>query len=118
MTRLAVALLPCVLAANASAQGNLGGVTGTVVDTSDAGVPEARITLTSTQTNLSHTATSDASGIYTFRGISPGTYRLEAEKEGFKKYVQESVSVLTATVTTLDLKLAIGAVSESVTVSS
>jgi hypothetical protein len=117
MTRFVAAALPCIFAVGAFAQGNLGGVTGSVLDTTGAGVPEAKLTLTNTQTNLSHTSVADQSGVYTFRGISPGPHRLEAEKEGFKKYVQENVSVLTATVTTLDIQLAVGAVSESVTVS-
>ena len=50
--------------------------------------------------------------------MPPGTYRLEVEKQGFKKYVQENVRVLTATISTLDVELAVGAVTESVTVSS
>ena len=118
MARLIVVVLFCILAPIAFGQGNLGGVTGVVLDSSGAGVPEARLTLTSIQTNSSHTALTDAAGAYTFRGIPPGTYRLETEKEGFKKYVQENVAVLTATVTTLDLNMSLGAVSESVTVSS
>ena len=40
-----------VFAAAAFAQGNLGGFTGTVIDTSSASVPDAKLTLTSDQTN-------------------------------------------------------------------
>ncbi len=118
MIRLTAVALFGIFTSIVLGQGNLGGVTGAVLDSSGAGVPDARITLTSNQTNSSHTATTDASGIYTFRGISPGSYRLETEKEGFKKFVQENVSVLTATVTTLDVQLSLGAVSDSVTVST
>jgi hypothetical protein len=108
----------CVFAAAALAQGNLGGFTGTVVDTSNAAVPEAKVTLTSNQTNSIHTVAADAQGVYTIRSLTPGTYRLEVEKEGFKKYVQENVAVLTATISTLDVQLSLGAVSESITVSA
>ncbi|MEO7649374.1 MAG: carboxypeptidase-like regulatory domain-containing protein, partial [Bryobacteraceae bacterium] len=111
-------VLVLTLAANAFAQGNLGGVTGTIGDSSNAAVPEVKLTLTSTLTNSAFSATADSSGIYSFRGLPPGLYRLDAEKQGFKKYVQENVSVLTATVTTLDIQLSVGAVSESITVSS
>src|SRR3954465_555139 len=57
-------------------------------------------------------------GAYVIRGLSPGAYRLEVEREGFKKYVQENVQVLTATISTLDIELSIGTVAESVTVST
>src|SRR3954451_12267024 len=118
MTRLITVALFCILASTAFAQGNLGGVTGAGLDSSGAGVPDARITLTSMQTNASHTTVTDTSGIYAFRGISSGSSRLETEKEGFKKFVQESVAVLTATVTTLDVQLSLGSISDSVTSSS
>lgn len=110
--------LTLVLATIAFAQGNLGGLTGTVVDTSRASVPEARLALTSVQTNSVYSATSDATGVYTIRGVPPGTYRLDVEKDGFKKHVQENVPILTATISTVDVELSLGAVSESVTVSS
>ncbi len=106
------------MAVAAFAQGNLGGVTGTVADTSTAAVSEVKMTLTSIQTNSFYTAVADSSGTYNFRGLPPGLYRLDAEKQGFKKFVQENVSVHTATVTTLDIQLAVGAMSESVTVST
>ena len=106
------------MAVSAFAQGNLGGVTGTVADTSNAAVSEVKMTLISIQTNSSYTVLADGAGTYNFRGLPPGLYRLDAEKQGFKKYVQENVSVQTATVTTLDIQLAVGAVNESVTVST
>ena len=83
-TRTACFLLALALAVSAFAQGNLGGVTGIVADTSNAAVPEVRLTLTSTLTNTSYSVTADSSGVYTLRGLPPGVYRLEAEKQGFK----------------------------------
>ena len=111
-------LVVACVAVGAFAQGNLGGFTGTVADSSKASVPDARLTLTNYQTNSVHSTVVDAEGIYTIRGLPPGAYRLEVEKQGFKRYVQENVSVLTATISTLDVELSIGAVSESVTVTS
>ena len=116
MNNLRVVALLALTALSAFAQGNLGGLTGVVADTSSAVVPEVKITLTSEQTNVSHSVMADTSGVYSVRGLQPGTYRLEAEKSGFRKYVQENVSILTATVTTLDIQLSVGAVSDSITV--
>ncbi len=118
MNSLRYLSLLSVTALGAFAQGNLGGLTGVVSDTSSAVVPEVKITLTSEQTNLSHSVLADTSGAYSVRGLQPGTYRLEAEKTGFRKYVLENVSILTATVTTLDIQLSVGAVSDSITVTT
>lgn len=118
MIRRTSLLLPLLLVVNAFAQGNLGGVNGTVVDTSDASIPDVRITLTNTQTNATLTAFANSSGVYSFLGLQPGSYRLETEKQGFKKSVQENVSVLTANITNLDILLSVGSVNESITVSS
>src|SRR5258708_16370390 len=118
MNSLRIVALLGVTALGAFAQGNLGGLTGVVADTSSAVVPEVKITLTSEQTNVSHSVIADNSGAYSVRGLQPGTYRLEAEKTRFRKYVQENVATLTATVTTLDILLSVGAVSESITVTT
>ncbi|MFN0168963.1 MAG: carboxypeptidase regulatory-like domain-containing protein [Bryobacteraceae bacterium] len=99
------------------AQGNLGGLTGTVGDSTGASIPEVRVTLRNIQTNAIYRSTSDERG-YTFSAVVPGLYRLEAEKQGFKKFVREQVSILTATTIDLPLILEVGAVSDSVTVSA
>jgi hypothetical protein len=96
-------------------QGNLGGLTGNVIDPTGAVIPEANLTLRNVETNVVYNAVSGAGG-YTFRALPPGIYRLEAEKPGFKKTVRERITILTATTTTLDLVLEVGAVAESVTV--
>ena len=80
MNSLRYLWLLIVTALGAFAQGNLGGLTGVVSDTSSAVVPEVKVTLTSEQTNLSHSVLADTSGAYSVRGLQPGTYRLEAEK--------------------------------------
>ncbi len=111
-------LLAAAACASLWAQGNLGGLTGTVTDSSGAAVPDAALKLTNVQTNATSSVTADSSGVYNFRAVQPGAYRLEVEKQGFKKSIQENVRVLTATIANLDLQLALGSVTESLTVST
>ncbi|HZT32882.1 MAG TPA: carboxypeptidase regulatory-like domain-containing protein [Bryobacteraceae bacterium] len=99
------------------AQGNLGGLTGNITDASGAVIAEAAVTLRSVATNAVYKTVSTSSGVYAFRALPPGLYELETEKPGFKKFVGEQVSILTATTSTLDIVLSVGAVNESVTVS-
>ena len=97
------------------AQGNLGGLTGSLTDSSGASLPQARLTLTDLANGQNYSATSSENG-YSFSSINPGTYRLSVEAAGFKKLVREPIQVLTASVGTLDLSLEPGNVTETITV--
>ncbi|MBL8235767.1 MAG: carboxypeptidase regulatory-like domain-containing protein, partial [Bryobacterales bacterium] len=112
--------LPMLLAAlflPLFAQGNLGGLTGTVVDSSGAAVPGARVTIKSQSTNQVFTTESTDAG-FTLRGLPPAVYTLEVEKAGFKKSVRQSLSVLTATQAEISIILEVGNTADAVTVSS
>ena len=91
------------------AQGNLGGLTGNIVDESGAVVADAAIKIKDSATNAAYSTLSTSSGVYAFRGLPPGIYQLEVEKVGFKKSVREQVSIITATNSTLDVVLSVGA---------
>ena len=93
-------------------------VRGVVKDPQNNVVAGASVTLTNIGTNLSRTTTTNDSGAYSFDFIQVGDYRLEVEAKGFKKAVMTDVHALVSTATTADVQLAIGDVSESVTVSS
>ena len=101
----------------ASGQGNLGAITGTVLDTSAAVVPDAALTITNVETNVKWTAKTSSAGYYRV-AVPPGRYRLEAEKQGFKTEVAESVLVPVAQVVTVDLTLQVGNQSQRVEVTS
>ena len=51
-------------------------IVGTVVDASNAVVPNAEITLTNTATSQTRTATSNTSGIYLFANVGVGQFTL------------------------------------------
>src|SRR5581483_6984192 len=72
------------LALVAQAQTPLGTVTGLASDPSGAAVAGVAITLTSRETGVKRTATSNATGLYSFPDLPPGTYRLHAEAKGFR----------------------------------
>jgi hypothetical protein len=99
------------------AQGNLGGLNGSVVDSSGAAVPGARITLKSQANNQVITTESTDAG-FVFRGVSPGVYQMEVEKTGFKKVVRESLNILTATQAEISVTLEVGNTADAVTVAS
>src|ERR1700678_4555372 len=61
-------------------------LTGTVTDSSGAVVPGAVVTATETNTGVSRTTQTRAEGVYSLPFLNPGTYRVDVDKEGFKRF--------------------------------
>jgi len=98
-------------------QGNLGAITGTVMDTTGGVVPEAALTITNVDTGVVWTAKSSSAGYYRVP-VPPGTYRLEAQKEGFKNEVADHIVVPVAQVVTVDVTLQVGSATQTVEVTA
>ncbi len=120
------ALACCLLAAIvvllsptfAAAQAANGTLLGNVLDESQSGVPGATITATETSTGISRTGVSNATGYYIFTNLPAGTYRVDGELAGFKKFVREGVEVQVNSTVRVDVSLSVGALTESVTVAA
>ncbi len=106
-------LLP-IISANAQFRA---GIQGTVADSTGALVPDASVTLTNKETSAKQTTTTSADGFYRISGLPPGTYQLVVEKTGFKKQSFENVVVNAEETQGLDVVLATGEVTETVTIS-
>ncbi|MEO6983416.1 MAG: TonB-dependent receptor [Edaphobacter sp.] len=111
------AALAVALTGTSLAQMNTGTITGRITDSSGAIIPEATVTAKSTLTGQTRTDVSNSVGYYTFSQLPIGGYTITAQATGFKVAVQSGL-VLSATQTiSLNLQLAVGAVTETVTVS-
>jgi hypothetical protein len=93
-------------------------VGGIVTDPDGKVVAGASVTLTNRGTNTSRTTTSNDVGKYSFEFVQPGDYRVEVEAKGFKKSVLNDIHALVAQSTAADVKLELGQVTETVTVSA
>ncbi len=93
-------------------------VSGIVTDPTGAVIPNAAIELLNADTGLKRTATSDASGAYSFVQVIPGPYRLSATATGFRTTTITDVRLLVANPATVNIKLEVGQVSESVSVTA
>jgi outer membrane receptor protein involved in Fe transport len=113
-----LAALVLLCPAPASAQALYGTITGGVADDSGASVPGATVTVTNQGTGLEVSAVSDDSGAFAIRNLQPGTYTLKASLQGFKEYVQTGIPVSQSDVVRIDAKLEVGALTESVTVTT
>lgn len=112
---LAVALL--LSAGTSIAQTYYGTIRGTVTDATGALAPGVEVTLTNIDTNISQKVVSNEAGNYVAPNLTPGAYRVSAEKAGFKKFMADDVQLAATADRRVDVKLEVGAVTESVTVS-
>jgi hypothetical protein len=97
-------------------QGYQGGLRGRVMDAQGAVIANAKVEITDDATNLKRDTVSNTEGEFVFSAVNPATYTLSAENAGFKKF-ERKVIIGTQEFITLDVKLEVGAVTESVLVS-
>jgi len=69
---LACSLLPHNMSAQSAAS-----VSGTIVDSSGALIPEASVTLRNTDTNVQQATITSSSGTYSIINVAPGNYSIE-----------------------------------------
>src|ERR1019366_4819421 len=91
-------------------------VTGIVTDQTGAVVGGAQIALTDPATGESHKTVSGGSGLYNISGLNPATYNLKVTAKGFESYAQNGISVTVSATSSVDVKLTVGAESQTVTV--
>src|SRR5690349_15351904 len=101
-----------------SAQNYQGGVRGLVQDPEGAAVPGAKVTLVNQATTVARSTVTGATGEYSFSSIDPATYSVVIESSGFKRMQRNQVVVGTQEFVTLDIKLELGSVNESVMVTA
>jgi hypothetical protein len=109
-------LFSCFVVLAAFAQNPYGRVTGRVIDGADAAISGASVRLVNSATNVAASAKTNTEGLYDIGDLLPGTYRLEVEFEGFKKYERPGVEVHVADVLDIPVEMELGSVRESVTV--
>jgi hypothetical protein len=92
-----------------------GSISGTVLDAQNAVIPGATVTALETLQKFAFTSKTNESGLFVFTQVPPGTYTIKVEATGFK-VLERTGLVLNANdrVGVGDLKMAIGAATESV----
>jgi len=110
---IAAALL-LALGGLSDAQTVTGTVSGVVRDQQGGVLPGVTVSLIGRQGT--RTSVTDASGVYRFAAVDPGTYTISAELSGFQTKRQENLVVTVGTPLTIDLTLGVGGLQETVQV--
>ncbi|MDX2030886.1 MAG: carboxypeptidase regulatory-like domain-containing protein [Blastocatellia bacterium] len=108
----------CCLAMAAFSQEFRGSITGRVLDAGGAAVANARVQVTNTATNSSSNTTTNENGEFSVFYLIPGPYAVSVEAGGFKKATRSNIEVRVGDKLQLDLKLEVGALTESVNVTA
>jgi hypothetical protein len=111
-------LLWLFVVAAATAQDFRGGITGTITDGSGGRLPGVTVTATNVATNVASNTTTNAEGEYSILYLTPGVYTLAAELSGFKKTVRDNVEVRISDRVGVDLKMDVGRIEETISVSA
>src|SRR5579862_5723862 len=112
----AALLLMGAMGIPASAQQSIGTILGVVKDTSGGTVPQAKVTVTNTETNETRTADTGDDGAYRFPALKPGHYTVKIEKDGFKTESQTGLTLDVAQELVVSPTMEVGSAAQEVTV--
>jgi hypothetical protein len=98
------------------AQGNLGRITGTIVDQSGGAISGATVTVLDVNRGVSRTLTTGESGEYNAPNLLPGEYSVRGEAKGFRTVEQKNIQLEVGKELRVDLTLQPGEVSQTITI--
>src|SRR5947209_10749923 len=93
-------------------------INGTVADSSGGILPGATVAATQTDTGFRREVVTDQTGSYTLTNLPVGPYRLEVVLSGFRTYVRTGVVLQVNNNPVIPMTLQIGAIGETITVTS
>ncbi len=113
-----VVLFAACLGNFANAQATNAQMSGKVVDSSGAAIPNATVEVINTGTGVNRTASTSATGEYVIPSLPSGTYSLKSVVTGFKTYAQSGIVLEDGQNARVDVVLQIGSTTETIQVSA
>ncbi len=104
------------LATAVFAQVNTGSASGSVVDPSGAVVPAAKVAMRNQATSVETVVQTNQEGLFRVPFLTPGKYTLKVEAPGFRAYELRDMDVYLSKDSATNIKLEIGATTETVQV--
>ncbi|HEX9199230.1 MAG TPA: TonB-dependent receptor [Acidobacteriaceae bacterium] len=115
---LAVVAFVLLLPAGARAQQTLGGITGVVTDAQGGLLTGAKVSVVGAETGLKREQVSGGNGYYTFVNLPIGHYTITVTHEGFQTQTFPGITVQADRTASVNASLAVGAVTDSITVNA
>ncbi|MEZ5284745.1 MAG: TonB-dependent receptor [Vicinamibacterales bacterium] len=95
-----------------------GTIEGTITDDQSAVLPGVTVTVVNLDTGDTRVVVTNASGLYRAPLLPLGSYRVDAELQGFKKFEQSGIELRAGQTAVIDFRLSVGTVQETVTVTA
>ena len=115
---LVMALGLCSASQPLLAQGITASITGTVEDSAGAALNDATVTASDTERGTAVTTKTTQGGVFTFSNLPIGTYVVKAEAAGFDTSVEQPITLVLNQIARFDFKMHVGAVTNTVQVTS
>src|SRR5262249_53277088 len=93
-----------------------GDLLGTVMDTTGAVVPDAKVEVHNLGTGQTRSQQSDENGRFQIRDLPTGSYRLIVTREGFSRYENPNISIALGSVANVTVQLSPASVAQQITV--
>jgi hypothetical protein len=113
-----ICLLALLGGLNALAQSTTATIIGNVTDSTGAAITTATITVTNLDTKQPTVLTTNQSGEYRADLLPVGHYQVAVNAKGFKKFVQENITLTVDLLIRVDVVLGTGSESETITVTA
>jgi hypothetical protein len=113
-----VLLILSLLALQQAASAQTAEVTGIITDANSAVIAGAQLTLTNVDTRVARKAVTNSDGYYSIPFVPPGNYQLRVLASGFKPVTRGNLSLNVDEAARIDFTLEIGAIDESVNITT
>ena len=110
------ALLVLAFSPMLMAQSGNSTITGSVKDPTQSPIPGAKVKITNVDTGVAVDTVTNESGLYRAASLTPGSYKLDVDVQGFDHLTRGPVTVQVSQTVALDLSLKVGQTSETITV--
>jgi outer membrane receptor protein involved in Fe transport len=111
-----IAICAAISASATFAQSTGGRIRGTVTDSSGGTVAAAKVVITNQANGFRRDTQSDGNGEYIFLEVPVGTYDIEIDQPGFKKYLRKGVILDLNQIVSVDIALQVGTATETIEV--
>ncbi|HXB75247.1 MAG TPA: TonB-dependent receptor [Candidatus Acidoferrales bacterium] len=97
-------------------QSERGSLTGVVLDATGAPIPNVPVVITNRATNAAEHVTTTTAGEFAAPNLAPGTYRIAVTVSGFRRFVEDGITLTAGATVRTDARLQLGQVTESIEV--
>jgi hypothetical protein len=111
-----MSILLLTAARSAHSQSFTANVRGTVTDQSGSSIPGAKVVISDVERGTKHTTETDEAGRYSFTALQPGSYVVNAEAPGFKRFSSDRITLVVQQQATVDIAMQLGETSTTVEV--